>query len=393
VIPIDGNSQLKNHYNKISRYFTYAKFITLIVLVFFLLFAFQFYRDDITIENFRYMIKYLDFAAPENSAAVSNTTINFGGDADSVLTLYRNDLAVVKRMGLDLFDLEGQKIFSSEHTMSSPSVACGNKFMLVFDLGGTHISLYNTFSKIWETDCSYPIIDATINDEGEFCIATSEKGYTSVVYVYNSNFEPVYSWRSGDKYITDVSMSSNGNFVISTIRAQDGFYISEATLLSVNKSEIIASVTLYDQIIMEVSGFEKFITILTDKAITFFDASDMKELTSVHFSRDSLHDFVSNDNYSALVLSKKIIGSENEISVYRRDGTHVSTFASQGHIIDVCLTSNSLYKLSSGSLTIYNLETLEEKTLTVDKRFDELISDNNTVILANASEAVTIEGE
>lgn len=394
MIEIDNNNEPKRRYTEIARRFTYAKFILLIFIVLFVLFAFYFYRDDITIENFRYMIKYLDFEAPEATASIGEANVTFDGDTAVEIMLYRNDIAVLKRTGLELYDLAGQKIFSSDYTMSSPRAVCGDKYMLIFDIGGNYASVYNTFSKIWETEFDYPIIDAAINDKGEFCIVTSEKGYTSAVYMYNSDFERTYRWLSGDKYVIDVSMSQSDNdkFIISALRAQDGFYTSEMILLSNKSEERLASCSLYDQMALEVSDFSNTVTLLTDKSISFFNAETLEKTSSATFSRDSLQDFLFNEKYSVLVLSKKIIGSENDIYVYTSDGTYINTFSMEGHIIDVCVTENNMYVLVSGKLIVYDLDTFEKNVLEVDKRYDKLISNQAAVIIASANDAVTVKG-
>lgn len=395
MIEINNNSKLRQHYSEIARKFTYAKFISLFILVLFVLFAFHFYREDITIENFRYMIKYLDFEAPSSTASVGTSVISFDGETAVGLVLFRNDIAVLGRTGLDMYDIAGQKIFSSEYTMNSPTAVCGNKYMLVFDIGGTYAAVFNAFSKIWEVSFEYPILDAAVNDRGDFCIVTSEKGYTSAVYVYNSDFEQIYRWRSGDKYVIDVAMSAkeNDKFILSTLRAENGFYTGEILLLSSDADERIASTSLYDQMIMEVSDFTDTVTVLSDKSLTFFNAQTLEKQSSFSFSRDSLQNFKYNEKYSVLVLSKKIIGSENEIVVYSSGGEHINTFSSRGHITDICLAGDSMYLLSSGELTIYNLETFEKNVLEVDKHYDRIISDDSTVIMASSNDAVTIKGE
>lgn len=386
---------LKKHYATIAQRFSYAKFISLILIVFFILFAFNFYRDDITVENFRYMIKYLDFEAPDSSVSISNTSISFDGDTMEQIVLYRNDIAVVKKSGVELYDLAGQKIFTSEFTMTSPTAVCGDKYMMIFDLGGNHVAVFNTFSKIWEETFDRPITDATINDKGQFCIVTSEKGYTSAVYMYNPDFERVYRWLSGDKYIIDVSMSSNqaDKFIISALRAKNGFFESELILLSNKSDQKLASLSLSDQMAIEVSDFSDSATLLTDKSLVFFDPQNLEIKNSVSFPRDMLQDFVFNDNYSVLVQTKKVIGSKNSMTVYYADGKPLTTFFSEGQIIDVCLSDDYLYQLVSGELSIYNLKSLSKEVLTVDKSFDRLICDDSIVILANNNQAVTVKGE
>ncbi len=389
------NNESQRQYSKIARYFTYAKFISLILTVLFVLFAFNFYRDDITIENFRYMIKYMDFEAPDSSATLGKTSISFDGNSAAGLALYRNSIAVLKRTGLELYDPAGQKIFSSQYTMTSPTAISSNKYMLVYDTGGYSAAVFNSFSKVWETTFEYPIVDAEINDRGDFLIVTSEKGYTSAVYVYNSDFKQVYRWLSGDKYVIDAALSTDeqDKFIISTLRAQDGLYLSEMILLSTKSEERIASFLLYDQMALEISDFSDTATLLTDNAMTFIDCKSMEKLSSVSFARDSLQHFCHNEKYSVLVLSKKIIGSENEIAVYSADGKHINTFYSQGHINDVCISDDYLYQLTSGQLTVYNLDTFETDTIEVDKRYSSLLSGQSTVLMAGTDNAVTLKGE
>ncbi|MBQ9922881.1 MAG: hypothetical protein IJO52_11875 [Clostridia bacterium] len=395
MIKIDNNSELKQRYSEIARFFTYAKFISLILIVLFILFAFYFYRDDITIENFRYMIKYLDFEAPDAAEAHGEASIAFDGEGAVSLALYRNDLAVLGRTEINLYDMAGQNIFSSKYTMSSPTVVCGDKYMLAFDLGGNYLAVFNTFSKIWETSFEYPIVDAAINDRGDFCVVTSEKGYTSAVYVYNRDFEKVYSWMSGDKYVVDVAMSQkhDDKFILSTLRAHNGFFSGEIILLSSDSKEAVASVTLHDCMALELSDFSDTVALLSDNSLSFFDANTLEAVSTVPFFRDSLNDFCYNEKYNVLVLSKKIIGSENELMVYNSDGTHLNTFTLQGHITDVCVTENELYVLLSGELAVFDLDTFEKRSLSVDKRYDELLSNKSAVILAGATDAVTVKGD
>ncbi|MBQ9941336.1 MAG: hypothetical protein IJO74_07350 [Clostridia bacterium] len=382
---------MKRHYNRIARGFAYAKFLTLISAVIFTLFAFNLYRNDITIENFRYMIKYLDFKSAE-SDTVTGTSIVFDSEASTGMLLYRSDVAVLKKNGLELYDLSGQKIFSSSFTMTSPHAVCGDKYLLVFDVGGTYAAVFNTFSKIWETNFEYPIIDASINDQGDFCILTSKKGYKSALYHYNSNFKMTYAWMSGDKYAVDVSMSSKNRdkFILTAIHANDGFFQSDIILLSTESDNAIASVSLYDELVLELSGFKENITVLTDKRILFYNTENLELISWSEFSRDSLSDFVFNQNYSVPIFSKKIIGSENDLAVFSSNGENIHSFNSQEHILDMCISDNKLYQLSSGRLTVFNLDTFEKEVLETDKKYDRLISDDYTVLIACANDAVAV---
>lgn len=394
MIIINTSSDKRHRYTKIARCFTYAKLATLLISVLFVLFAFYFYREDITVENFRYMIKYLDFQSP-SSDTVNGSSVTFESELSDGMVLYKNDIAIFKKTGLDLYDLSGQKIFSSSYTMTSPNAVSGKKYLLVYDVGGTYAAIFNTFSKIWEATFENPIIDAAINDNGDFCIVTSEKGYRSAVYMFNSDFKKTYRWLSGEKYAIDVSMSrkKDNDFIVSAILASGGFYQSEIIRLSESSDTVIASASLYDELSLETADFSEKVAVLTDKKLSFFNSNTLESVSSFNFSRDSLSDFVYNDKYYALVLSRKIIGSENEITVFSADGENLHTFSSQGHILDICISDNKLYQLRSGALTVYDLKTYEQEILETDKKYDRLISDDSTVIIACSSDAIAIKGD
>ena len=394
MIFINTSSEAKKHYLRIARYFTYAKLLTLLAAVIFVLFAFYFYREDITVENFRSMIKYLDFQSPE-SDTVNGSSVSFESELSDGMVLYKNDIAMLKKTGLDLYDLSGQKVFSSSYTMTSPNAVSGKKYLLVYDVGGTYAAVFNTFSKIWETNFENPIIDAAINDNGDFCIITSEKGYRSAVYMFNSDFKKTYRWLSGEKYAVDVSMSKkkSDDFIVSAIRASGGFYQSDIIRLSESSDVIIASTSMYDELVLETANFAENVAVLTDKKLSFFNADTLESVSSFEFSRDSLSDFVYNEKYYVLALSKKIIGSENDINIFSEDGENLHSFSSRGLILDICISDDKLYQLCSGELTVYDLKTYETEVLETDKKYDRLISDDSTVIIACSSDAIAIKGE
>ncbi len=58
---------LNSYYTRISGHFRTAKYITVIVLSAFLIFSFTFLRSDITLENLRYLLKFISFTNTETS--------------------------------------------------------------------------------------------------------------------------------------------------------------------------------------------------------------------------------------------------------------------------------------------------------------------------------------
>ena len=77
--------------NKVKRVRLY-KFITISFLVAFLLLGLVIFENDITVENLRYLIKYLDFSS--SGTYNEETVIHYNADPSNRFYVFRGENAV-----------------------------------------------------------------------------------------------------------------------------------------------------------------------------------------------------------------------------------------------------------------------------------------------------------
>jgi len=161
--------------------FRLFKFLSILVLVLFLLGGFLLFENEITIENLRYMVKYLDFSS--SGAFSEESVIYYNADNGNDFQVFRGDLALINPNGVTLFDRRGSAVMTDSFNMSKPTSVCGDKYLAIYDLGGHNVRVYNSFSLLFEESFRYPVQAVSVNSDGAFCVVTSEKNYRSAVFV------------------------------------------------------------------------------------------------------------------------------------------------------------------------------------------------------------------
>ncbi|MBR2615260.1 MAG: hypothetical protein IKC69_01110, partial [Clostridia bacterium] len=249
----------------LARRFKLCKLIALSVLVVFLLSGLILFKNDITIENLRYLIKYLDFST--GGEFNEETRIHYNSDSENQFLVFRGDFALVNDGGVTLYDRRGSAVMTDSFHMTSPIAVCGERYLAVYDLGGYQVRLYNSFSLLFEKSFDYPVQSVSVNSDGSFCVATSEKSFHAAVYVYNRDFEEVRRWSSADKFVTEVHLSDRDVLTLSTVRAEEGSLVGEILSFKLGETEPLSSYTYLDQMPLSFSVDGENVLLLTDENI------------------------------------------------------------------------------------------------------------------------------
>jgi len=132
----NGVSENAGYYLKIAALLRFCKYITLAVMIIYLLLTIAIYRSELTLENFRYLIKYFDSSSTEHSGGLKNyRDIYFDATSEIMLGLYTNDLAVVKSGSVDIYNMLGNNTLSFPINYSRPVLLTSDKYMLTYALG------------------------------------------------------------------------------------------------------------------------------------------------------------------------------------------------------------------------------------------------------------------
>ncbi len=358
------------------------------VMAIFIVVMFSTNREEITVENLQYFLRYIDTRQAEKSATTDAIVYN---DTESIVRfgVYKNGLVVVGHDRVQIYDLTGEAILDINQSNAAPQLVASDTYMLIYNIGGTTFQVYNSLSKEYEESLSYPISCAAVGDSGAFLVATRAMEYRSVVTVYNKKFEQVYRWYTPDKLVMDADFrDGDREFLIAAIgTTKDGVVYSEIILCETDKEEKKAQFRIQDEIIYRARYTDDAGYILIGgKAIYYYNAAGelVNTVSYAGFTPDTVD---TNGELAYFSLNKNIVGSNYEVTVTNDVGDILYCGNVNGEITKALLHKNALYLLFDRSVLRISLETGSqiEKEITANCITLESL-DSETLMLCYANE-------
>lgn len=374
--------QFASYYRKAATTLRVFRFGLLIAFIVFCVYSIGFFRDNITMDNIRYLFKYINLSYSDTSPSDTNITINTK-DSSQFIMLH-NDLAVVSNSGCELYDFSGNKLYSYEYTYSNAAVSSNGKNLLVYDTEGTGLAIYSSVSKIYETELEYDIKSAYINDLGYFAVVNSEKTYRSGVIVFDRDGNEIFRWMSPDKYVTGAVLNSNASEVIcSAVYNQSGEFVTEIITYSTLTGEKLYTKKLDDTLGLKIgiSQDDSKIYLLGDSAFMSFDRG-LEPVASVSYNRNNAKFYKELKDCFIIAESNNLSGSSMTLTAYDYSAGKMFELETDNKVIDAVFSDSTLYVLSKDYLTVYDYGTDEQNALyelakaPLDKQYKAIRTDN-----------------
>ncbi len=374
-----------------SKWLRVAKYITAFVLVAFVLVMTTLCRDSITLDNFRYLARYLDVGSSFSGFSDDFATLNYTSDSQNTLAFYRNDIVISNSVGLRIKSTTDKDIYQNDLYYTDPVLLTGERYMLCYDLGGTSYSLHNTFASVYSANTQYAITDGALSDSGVFALVTGSSQYRSEVTVYDADFKAMCSVKK-DKMIIDVSLSDEGDkLLVLSCGTADGAFFTEILLCDTKTGETDYSETFTG--IMAVSASiwpDGSFTVLSDQGILFYDSYYNQRANYTFTTLPS--SFCMQNGFIAVAVSHNLVGGDSTVTVLDTEGNTVRSAQITGKIVRmacqenaVCvLTSDKLYRISFADTDIQYCEVSSSCT-------DLLLCPKNGAYICYASQAVYLD--
>lgn len=355
------------YYFRIAKRFRVLTYLLLAVMVIFIIVMFSVNRDEITVENLRYFLRYIDTRQAEKSATTD--TIIYG-DTESIVRfgIYRNGLVVVGNDRVQIFDLTGEEILDINQSNAAPQLLTSDEYMLIYNIGGTTFQLYNSLAKKYEESYSYPIGCAALGNTGAFLITTRSMEYRSVVNVYNRDFEQIYRWYSPDKHVMDAAFrDGDKEFMIAALGTQNnGICYAEIILCETDREEKRAQFRIEDEIIYRARYTDDGgIILIGGKAVYVYDR-DLELVSTVSYGGYTPVMLGSDGDLTYFTLNKNIVGSNYTVTVLDDAGNTIYVGDVQGEITCALLHRDAIYLLFDRSVMRVSLETGSQISKEID---------------------------
>lgn len=377
------------YYGRLANRAKIGMFSSIIALVGFCLFSYAFYSDELTVENFRYLLKFISFE--QNEEVSVGAVISFDTDKTNNYAIVRGDIAVLSNSQLTVYDTAGQLLQRTQMKNDTPMLLTAGKNMIIYDLGGNTLDIYNSFSQVYTEDFGYPILGVSAADDGSYAVLSGAKNYRSAVFVYDSNYRIVFSHYFPTEYSTALEINPKGDrvLVLSHI-SENGAYLGSAALFDTGTEEPVANFKYVGELPLSCHFSDDGYLILTDSCLRFY--SNENQLVSEIPITSGLINCEYGKNHVALIYDVPGLSESKTLTVYNLNGNVVHKQSVNTAPDDILLADDRLYYLSDGELLVYDLKTDETLfDVSVSKDAKELLINNDKLLVFTDSN-VTVYG-
>ena len=359
------------------------KFVALGLLVLFLLGGLILFQKDITVENLRYLIKYISFYA---GGAENGSTILYDADTENVYGAFRGDLVVVNHGGMTLYDRTGSAVLTDSFNMVNPVMELGDKFLVVYDLGGKNLRVYNSFALLHEESFDYAIQSVSVNAAGYYSVATSQRSYHAAVVVYNDDFKEIFRWLSTEKFVTDCVLTDTEMLFLTTVRAENGDLVGEVLELKVGRDEIVSSYELVDELPVDIAWTRRGALYLTDSSLRCLSGGEERNVTA--FPSRSLEKAVLGNTLCVVAQNELSVGVSVKLRLFDREGKEMASRDFSAQIQDLEVFDNEVFILTFNHLYCFKSDGSWED-YQVDGDYSAIaVLSRDTVVLCSDDRAV-----
>ncbi len=351
-LKVESEKAQNPYYHKVAGRYRLLKFISAGVLILYLLVMLITNRSQITYENLMYLMKDLDTDIEATGAHFS--TVEYDESQKMSSAIYKNRLAVATTSSFTLFNTTGSIDRNYSHSMENPKVLTGEKYAMVYDVGGTAYSVYTAIAQVLSTQSDSPIQGASLSDAGNFAMITRARENRYVVTFYDENFKRT-SMIYKDKYVMDVALSDDGKKWALVSCSINGTDVECEVMCGEVDSEESRTDTVADALPLEVKFFsDDSFAVVCDSAVSFY--SD----TGEPLKKIALGDFGINGisfcgNRLMTVENMNLVGSLNKAVVYSSAGETVTSYDVGSKVSLSALADGNMFFAFDGELTRVSL--------------------------------------
>ncbi len=319
---VSAEAPLNPYYEAVSDRYGVAQVVLYLVLLAFVAVSFLGNTGLITYENLYYFVKDLN-ASAEQIDVLRTDALSYPASESPSFTLYRQGLAVAGNTSVTVFSAGGRQTVSSTVQYQMPTAVGSGKYLLVYDLGGTSYSLYNSYTQIHAGTTAAPIRAAAMSESGTYAIVTESATHASCVDLYDSDFRQInqYTYRG---YVTDLTLQAKGSYLAVLVsEAQDGAFSTYLRVYEPGKGTLFSEATVGSGLGLR-CGFTESgdVAVLCGDGIRFLTVRG-KTTAEYSFEGNLLTAFDLNENGCMAVLKKNRNSNENYVIVFDKNGEMV----------------------------------------------------------------------
>lgn len=350
--------------------------VLVIAIILGLIFSFGRFKID----NIYYMsrdIAYMNSYSEKSANILNYTKAQQSGD----FCLYKNGLAVACNSEIKLFNATGRVTLTSGDIFANPVIAVSNKNLIVYDLGGSKLSVYNSFKRLRTVTFEGSIADVSMSENGNFAVAVKSQNYNSVIHLYDDSCEEIGSY-SSNKYTVATCISESGKYIaVVGATASNGSMSAQLTVLKKNKGKIYTQIDMgtLTPYTCEMLDDDRIAVICSDRVCIY---SFKGKLKGEYIYPDSRLSYISSSNESlSLLFEVDLVNGQNTLTVLNKNGKDVYSGAMRGTFTDMQMYGDYVFLLTNNGISRFNYKTKITTFNQSENTFGKILACNDSRVL------------
>lgn len=374
------------HYSKLARRTSIVRYVCMILILLFAVYSFSFHSNEITMDNFRYMMKFINLG--EDAEAPKGTYIAFDGSEGNRGILFKGDLAVLNESGLTITGWDGEVLLRSSFSYDHPKMTENGTYLFCYDLGSKELKIFNSYQQMPNSPTfDYPIKWLAASAHGEFAVVSSAKSYRSAVFVYDSEYRIRYSQKFGDKYVDFVDISKDGNeFITAAHYSKGGNLITVVSRFRTDAEGPVFTEEFIGEMPLGIYYTDEGYCLMTSDKIRMFKTGDTVGGEIDLSGRELLSGSVSGNRVLVTYGIESLSGG-TEAVIYGADGSILYSESFKGSLSDAVICGTVLYVVSPGELIESDLSNNTKTSYKIPSSYSSIIADGESIILFSENQA------
>ena len=289
------------------------------------------------------------------SSQVSDLTaeyLRFDIGRDTVFANSGDSTVAAGTLGIQILGPDGEEIYRDPIRMSYPAIGSSGDNTIVFDIGGTSVRVFSKTEPISSYDSDNPVISASINENGWYCICKqSGGGYNGSVSVYNAIGKEIYKVSLASGYILTAVISPD-NKTLAILEMMEG--CSRLAFYSLDSEDIGGIFDLPNSLILDVLFLPngKVLAFSENSLLIVNTDGNGEEVYS--FNGKRLGGYTYESEFIALYLLDYGIGYSGRIVTISEDGKILGEIMTDREILSISSRDGYLSVLRSDGVFIYS---------------------------------------
>ena len=314
--------------------------------------------------------KYNSYEVLESTSVTTSGNVKYEA--------YQNKMIKYSRDGISALDSSGNIIWNGSYDMIEPAVDISGKYVVVADIGGKTVSIYNGEDTGKEISTDYPIVQACVSSQGIVAVALDQES-SIVINIYNP-------YDISDKLLVEIPTNVDEGYLVCMDLSADGMNLA-ATYVCITGGQVQSRVAFYnfsdvgkntnclvgaknydDKIVSDIRYLgENNICIFADDGFQIW--GEMKKPEEVYHKnfKETIKSAFCNSEYTGVILATGSTSKPYRMNVFDMKGKMVLDMEFSDEYTEVKLyNTNEIILNSASGCTIFRLNGVKKFSTDID---------------------------